>query len=366
MKFTVSQEALLKPLQAVAGVVEKKQTMPVLSNVLMIVENGQLSLTGSDTELELLAKLPLVGESVDGEITVPARKLLDIVRALNHDKIDVQLDGDKMVIKAGRSRFSLATLPANDFPSIERSESDFSIELKQTDLRSIIDSVSFAMAQQDVRQYLNGMLFEVSDHLLRLVATDGHRLALSNVKVDIERDEAFQAIVPRKAVAELSKLFAEPESTVMLSFSPHHIRAESQSLIFISRLLDGRFPEYDRVLPKDGDKQIIADRETLKAGFNRASILCNEKFSGVRLDLKEDSLTIFANNQEQEEAEEQLPVEYQGERLEIGFNVSYLLDVLNVLKNSNVELALGGSNSSALIKDPDDDSACYVVMPIRL
>lgn len=366
MKFTISQEALLKPLQAVAGVVEKRQTMPVLSNVLMVVSNGQLSLTGTDTELELLARLPVADGSMDGEITVPARKLLDIVRSLNTDKIDVQKDGDKIVVKAGRSRFSLATLPANEFPSIERSEPDFSFTVQQADLRTLIDRVGFAMAQQDVRQYLNGMLFEVREGLLRAVATDGHRLAMADMQALTNVSDVSQSIVPRKAVVELAKLFADAESEVVLSFSPHHVRAESADLVFISRLLDGRFPEYERVLPKGGDKTVIADRETLKSGFGRASILCNEKFGGIRMDLQSDSMTVFANNQEQEEAEEQLSVEYTGDRLEIGFNVTYLLDVLNVLRSDNVRFILGDSNSSALVQDPEDESATYVVMPIRL
>ncbi|MCG8535552.1 MAG: DNA polymerase III subunit beta [Pseudomonadales bacterium] len=367
MHFTIDRDKLLKPLQQVAGVVERRQTLPVLSNVLIVVEGDQLSLTGTDMEIELVARVPLENSFESAEITVPAKKLLDICKSLpDETNIDFTTDDQKLILKCGRSRFSLATLPSNEFPNLEETTGSTSFSINQGYLKSVIDRTGFAMAQQDVRFYLNGMLFEVSTNLLRAVATDGHRLALCNAEIQCEMDAPLQAIVPRKGVLELAKLFADMDSDVSVSLSGNHIRVESADLRFTSKLVDGKFPDYDRVLPRNSDKTITSEKSDMKQCFQRVAILSNEKYRGVRLRFEENSLTTVANNPEQEEAEESININYGGGELEIGFNVNYLLDVLNVIRSDSVKIELADSNSSALITDSEDDSARYVVMPMRL
>ena len=367
MNFSIEREKLLKPLQQVVGVVERRQTLPVLSNVLMVVDGDTLSLTGTDLEVELVARIGLEQSYSHAEITVPAKKLLDICKSLPDESvIQFSLDDQKLAIKAGRSRFSLATLPANEFPNLEDAIGQVNFSINQGYLKSIIDRTAFAMAQQDVRFYLNGMLFEVSTNLLRTVATDGHRLALCKADIQCEVEKPFQAIVPRKGVLELAKLFNDMDSDIAIAMSANHVRVESPDLRFTSKLIDGKFPDYERVLPKLGDKTVLADKGETRSCFSRVAILSNEKYRGVRLRLVTGSLTTVANNPEQEEAEETINVDYQGAELEIGFNVNYLLDVLTVIRSDTVKIQLADSNSSALITDAEDDSASYVVMPMRL
>ncbi|MEE2732212.1 MAG: DNA polymerase III subunit beta [Pseudomonadota bacterium] len=367
MNFTIEREKLLRPLQQVAGVVERRQTLPVLSNVLMVVDGDTLSLTGTDLEVELVAHVALEGQYEHAEITVPAKKLLDICKSLpDESSIQFSTEEQKLSVKAGRSRFSLATLPSNEFPNLEDATGNVTFSINQGYLKSVIDRTGFAMAQQDVRFYLNGMLFEVSTNLLRAVSTDGHRLALCNAEIQVEVESPVQAIVPRKGVLELSKLFADMDADVSVSLSANHIRVESVDLRFTSKLIDGKFPDYERVLPKNSDKTVISDKNEMKQCFSRVSILSNEKYRGVRLRFENGSLTTVANNPEQEEAEETINVDYAGGELEIGFNVNYLLDVMNVIRSENVKLQLADSNSSALVTDANDDSAMYVVMPMRL
>lgn len=367
MHFNIDREKLLKPLQQVAGVVERRQTLPVLSNVLMIVEGDSLSLTGTDMEVELVARIPLEASFDNAEITVPAKKLLDICKSLpDETQIEFTTDDQKLILKCGRSRFSLATLPSNEFPNLEDSTGDVSFSINQDYLKSVIDRTGFAMAQQDVRFYLNGMLFEVSTNLLRAVATDGHRLALCNAEIQCEVDSVVQAIVPRKGVLELSKLFSDMDSDVAVTLSGNHLKVESSDLRFTSKLVDGKFPDYMRVLPKNSDKTVLSDKSEMKQCFSRVSILSNEKYRGVRLRFVDGNLTTVANNPEQEEAEESINIDYSGAELEIGFNVNYLLDVLNVIRSDTVKFQLADSNSSALVTDSEDESASYVVMPMRL
>lgn len=367
MKLTISRDQLLKPLQQVSGVVEKRQTLPVLSNVLMVVNNSKLSLTGTDLEVELHSSTPLSGEFMDGEITVPARKLLDICKSLPASaELEIKLDNQKLVLKSSKSRFSLTTLPANDFPVSEEGVSAYSFTINQKELKKLIEKTAFAMAQQDVRYYLNGMLFEVTAGRLRTVSTDGHRLAMCDAVADAQNIEKLQVIVPRKGVQELSRLLTDETANVTITLGTNHIRATLDNVTFSSKLIDGKFPDYERVLPKGGDKIVLSNREDLRHSLQRAAILSNEKFRGVRLSLTPDLLRIQATNPEQEEAEDDLTVEYAGASLEIGFNVQYLLDVLNALNSNTAKLTLGDSNSSALVQDADDGSAVYVVMPMRL
>ncbi|WHU42283.1 DNA polymerase III subunit beta [Pseudomonas fulva] len=358
---------MLKPLQLVAGVVERRQTLPVLSNVLLVVQGQQLSLTGTDLEVELVGRVQLEEPAEPGEITVPARKLMDICKSLPSDVlIDIKLDEQKLLVKAGRSRFTLSTLPANDFPTVEEGPGSLTCNLEQSKLRRLIERTSFAMAQQDVRYYLNGMLLEVSRNTLRAVSTDGHRLALCSMSAPIEQDDRHQVIVPRKGILELARLLTEPEGMVSIVLGQHHIRATTGEFTFTSKLVDGKFPDYERVLPKGGDKLVIGDRQALREAFSRTAILSNEKYRGIRLLLAAGQLKIQANNPEQEEAEEEISVDYDGSSLEIGFNVSYLLDVLGVMTTEQVRLILSDSNSSALLQEAGNDDSSYVVMPMRL
>lgn len=367
MHFTIQREALLKPLQLVAGVVERRQTLPVLSNVLLVVEGQQLSLTGTDLEVELVGRVTLEDAAEPGEITVPARKLMDICKSLPNDAlIDIRVDEQKLVVKAGRSRFALSTLPANDFPTVEEGPGSLTFTLVQSKLRRLIERTSFAMAQQDVRYYLNGMLIEVQTGVLRAVATDGHRLAMCSMEAAIENTEKHQVIVPRKGILELARLLTEQDGEVSIVLGQHHVRATTGEFTFTSKLVDGKFPDYERVLPRGGDKLVIGDRQALREAFSRTSILSNEKYRGIRLQLATGQLKIQANNPEQEEAEEEVAVDYTGSSLEIGFNVSYLLDVLGVMTTDQVRLILSDSNSSALVQEAGNDDSSYVVMPMRL
>ncbi|MFT6429524.1 MAG: DNA polymerase-3 subunit beta [Halopseudomonas sp.] len=367
MQFTIQREALLKPLQLVAGVVERRQTLPVLSNVLLVVDGNTLSLTGTDLEVELVGRIQLEEAAEAGEITVPARKLMDICKSLPDDAaLSFKLEDNKAVIKAGRSRFTLATLPASDFPNVEEGPGSMSFSVNQNKLRRLIERTSFAMAQQDVRYYLNGMLLEINKGQLRAVATDGHRMAMCTLDADIDYQERYQLIVPRKGILELARLLGEADDLVSIVLGTHHIRATTGDFTFTSKLVDGKFPDYERVLPRGGDKIVLADRQVLRNAFSRTAILSNEKYRGIRLMLSDSLLKIQANNPEQEEAEEDIAVDYTGSALEIGFNVSYLLDVMNVLSNEQVKLILSDANSSALVQESESDDSVYVVMPMRL
>lgn len=367
MKFTVSRDALLKPLNLVAGVVERRQTLPILANVLMVLDGDHLSLTGTDLEVELVGRVQLSGKTEPGEVTVPARKLVDICKSLPEGSdIHFVLKEGKVTVKSGRSRFTLSTLPAREFPNVEDSMGTHQFRVKQGQLKRLIDRTGFAMAQQDVRYYLNGMLWELDDKQLRVVATDGHRLALCTLPERLDTDGETQVILPRKGVLELSRLLLEEEAEIAVVIGSNHIRATTDEFTFTSKLVDGKFPDYQRVLPRSPDKVVVGSRLELRQAFTRTAILSNEKYRGVRLKVTENNLDIVANNPEQEEAEETVPVQYSGEKLEIGFNVSYLLDVLGVLSGDEVKLSLSDPNSSALLEESEEGDSLYVVMPMRL
>ncbi|SHI23696.1 DNA polymerase III subunit beta [Ferrimonas marina] len=366
MLFTISRDALFKPLQLVSGAVERRHNLPILANVLLDVNGDLLKITGTDLEVELVGQVQLEGEVRPGRTTVPARKFLDICKSLpDSSEIRIEQQDNRLLIRSGRSRFSLATLPAEEFPDIGDWQGDLQFTLAQGVLKSLIEATQFSMAHQDVRYYLNGMLFETEGQVLRTVSTDGHRLAVSHRTLDMDLPQK-QVIVPRKGVVELARLFEDEAAEITLCIGDSSIRAVTKDAIFTSKLVDGRFPDYRRVLPKDGDKTVVAERELLRQAFARASILSNEKFRGVRLLLESDKLTITANNPEQEEAEEVMDLEYGYDVLEIGFNVSYVLDVLNALKEERVKISLGGPNSSALFENSDNEESMYVVMPMRL
>lgn len=366
MKITLSKHLILEPLQHVLGAIERRQTIPALSNVLFRVDNGVLSLTGTDLEIELFSSVP-VSCDVSFEVTLPARKLLEICKNLpDESELNLSVAQGKATLICDRSRFVLATLPAEEFPRIEGVDLITEIQIPQGELRKAIEKSSFAMAQQDVRYYLNGLMLELGNGSLRSVATDGHRLSLCEKKIDLHIQESKQVIVPRKGVVELQKLLSESEDPVLLGLSNNHIRATVGSLCFTSKLIDGRFPDYERVIPTDSDKDILVDKVLFKHALARTSILSNEKYKGVRLTVEGDTMRIQTQNPEQEEAEEELSVTYGGGSVEIGFNVTYLLDVLNVVSGEKIQISLKDSNSSCLITEPDNSSCRYVIMPMRL
>ncbi|MHB0774999.1 DNA polymerase III subunit beta [Halomonas sp. WWR20] len=367
MKFSISREALLRPLSLVAGVVERRQTLPVLSNVLIEVQDTQLSLTGTDLEVELIGRAAPSQVDEPGSATVPARKLMDICKSLpDQSEITFTLEDGRAVLRAGRSRFTLSTLPVAEFPNIESGQSSTTLALPRGTLKHLIDSTAFAMAQQDVRYYLNGLLLELRNHLVRTVATDGHRLAVCSSSADIELEPAQKLIIPRKGVLELVRLLDGSNEPVELTLGENHVRANTGEFTFTSKLVDGKFPDYERVVPRGGDKVFVADRAELRQVLSRTAILSNEKYRGVRLQLEEGNLRVMANNPEQEEAEENVAIEYSGDTLEIGFNVGYLVDVLSVLESDRVQMTLSDPNSSALMEEPGGGDAMYVVMPMRL
>ena len=364
MKFSVAREALLKPLQAVIGVVERRQTMPILSNVLLITKDNQLSVTATDLEVELVAQADVETEA-GGEITVSGRKLLDICRALPEGTVvEISASGEKLVVRAGRSRFNLATLPAAEFPVVEDIKAGQSISVSQEVLGRLFDKTYFSMAQQDVRYYLNGLLLETGGGQLRAVATDGHRLALCQANVDGKLDEQ-QVIVPRKGVLELQRLMSG-DGDLNIELGSNHIRIQLEGIRFTSKLIDGRFPEYERVIPKESANELKADRGSFQGALQRTAILSNEKYRGIRLVIRDSGVILQAHNPEQEEAEEELEVEYSGEDIEIGFNVNYLLDALSAVESGEVTLSVQDSNSSCLIREPGNDDCKFVVMPMRL
>lgn len=367
MKFRVSREALLGPLNLVAGVVERRQTLPVLANVLLNLDGKHLSITGTDLEVELVGRVTLDDAGENGEVTVPARKLTDICKSLPEGaQLEFSVSESRATLRSGRSRFTLTTLPAREFPNIEDSIGTHQFTLKQNELRRLIDRTGFAMAQQDVRYYLNGMYLELRAGRLRAVATDGHRLAVCTFPGTLKDLDDTQVIVPRKGVLELARLMQDDDGEVVIILGSNHLRATTPTFTFTSKLVDGKFPDYERVLPRAADKILQASRLDLRQAFTRTAILSNEKYRGVRLKLSSDTLEIEANNPEQEQAEESLPVQYGGEPLEIGFNVGYLLDVLGVLSGDEVRFSLGDSNSSALLEEVEGGDSLYVVMPMRL
>ncbi len=365
MKLSASREAFLNPLQAVIGVVERRQTMPILANILIVARAGKVSLTATDLEVEMVAVADIAADG-DGEVTLPGRKLLDICKALGDGgKIEISISGEKATVRSGRSRFTLATLPATEFPVIEDIHAQQSIGLQQGALKRLLEKTQFSMAHQDVRYYLNGLLLEIQKGRLRGVATDGHRLALCDVSFDGETDGSHQVIVPRKGVLELQRLLAD-DGELTLSLGTNHIRVEVGSIRFTSKLIDGRFPDYQRVIPKQGGSFILANREDLRHSLYRTAILSNEKYRGIRLDMAKNALRIQAHNPEQEEAEEELEVSYDGDAMEVGFNVNYLMDALGALDGDQVNVQISDPSSSCLIWDAGTDGCKYVVMPMRL
>ena len=368
MKLTATREQILLPLQGVIGVVERKQTMPILANVLIAAQGsgaGRLSFTGTDLEVELVASGEATVQQA-GEITVPGRKLLEIIRALpDKTQVTLAVEGDKVKVSGGRSRFVLSSLPASEFPMVEEISAQQALIVPQAELKKLIEKTHFSMAQQDVRYYLNGTLLETDVKVLRAVATDGHRLAIAEATLVEPATTAQQVIVPRKGILELQRILGN-EGEVQLSIGTNHVRATVGDVRFTSKLIDGKFPEYSRVIPANPTKIVTAARDSLRQSLHRTAILSNEKYRGVRLNLSTGVLAVQAHNPEQEEAEDSVEVSYQGDEVEIGFNVTYLLDALSAVEGETVEIGLTDANSSCLIRSPATANVRYVVMPMRL
>jgi DNA polymerase-3 subunit beta len=367
MKFTTKRDQLLKGLQFVTGVVERRQSLPILSHVLIRAQNNRLSLVGSDLEIELTGHAELIENEHTFETTVSGRKLMDICRTLPENAdICFQLDGAKAAVIAGKSRFSLVTLPSSDFPLAAFESSGKSVKCLQSDFAALLESTSFAMAQQDVRFYLNGLFFEANAGNMCSVATDGHRLAVR--KMDFPGlTEPTQFILPRKGVFELLRLLSKDEGKMLsMLIGPNAIRLESDTFTFVSRLIEGKFPDYRRVIPQGGDKKALVDRDTLKHALARAAILTNEKYHAVRLHFSSGVLLITATNTEQEEAKEEISMNYEGESLEMGFNVNYLLDVLSAVPSGDVTFTLSSADNSVLIYSDALEKAQFVIMPMSL
>jgi DNA polymerase-3 subunit beta len=362
----IPRDALLKPLQAVSGIVERRHTLPILANVLLEQKEGRLFVTATDLEMQITANSELPGKQ-EQSVTVGARKLQDLLRALpDGATLTVETAAGKMTVRAARSRFNLQTLPATDYPRMGLSkEQQQSISLPQRQFRGLLKLAEFAMAQQDIRYYLNGMLLVIDKETLQAVATDGHRLSYASISVP--GDHARQEVIlPRKTVLELGKLLEDSDEALAIDILANQVRFRFSNIELVSKVVDGKFPDYNRVIPTGHSKRLELSRAELLQALQRAAILSNEKFRGVRLVLGSGQLKIICTNSEQEEAEEELEVDYRGEGLDIGFNITYLLDVLQNVTTDKVVLFLGDANSSALITMQDRADYKYVVMPMRI
>jgi len=361
------RDTLLAPLQSVSGIVERRHTLPILSNVLLEKKGDRLTLLATDIEIQITTSTEGAMGDGDGAVTVGARKLQEILRSLSdNSEVSLVMEDKRLQVRSGKSRFSLQTLPANDFPRMTISEGDtrqFSISQKA--FRQLIAKTQYGMAAQDVRYYLNGLLLLVEGKELRAVATDGHRLAYASVEIeaDLPRQEM---ILPRKTVLELNRLLVDTDDALNITLAPNQIRFAFGSVVLVSKLIDGKFPDYERVVPATLKNHMTVARQTLMQAMQRAAILTNEKFRGVRVVLSENSLKLIAANAEQEEAQEEIEVNYTGDPIDVGFNVGYLLDVLNNVHAEEIQWSFNDANSSALITLPGNARFKYVVMPMRI
>ncbi len=368
MVFIKSQrDTLLGPLQSVSGIVERRHTLPILSNVLLEKRGDLLTLLATDIEIQITTTTSGADGDGDGAVTVGARKLQEILRSLPEStEITLTLDDRRLQIKGGKSRFNLQTLPADDFPRMTLNEGETKqFSISQKDFRQLIAKTQYGMAAQDVRYYLNGLLLLVEGNELRAVATDGHRLAYASIGIetDLPRQEM---ILPRKTVLELNRLMADTDDRIDIAMSTNQVRFAFGSIVLVSKLIDGKFPDYERVIPPVLKNHMTVGRQILMQAMHRAAILTNEKFRGVRIVLSENNLKLIAANAEQEEAVEEIEVQYTGDIIDVGFNVGYLLDVLNNVHSDEILWSFNDANSSALISVPGNDNFKYVVMPMRI
>lgn len=364
--FKGPRNQILEPLQSVCGIVEKRHTLPILSNVLMEKVGDRLTLLATDIEIQIKTGAAATGTDA-AALTVGARKLQDILRSLPEDaEVNLSFEDKRLQLKAGRSRFNLQTLPAEDFPRMAQAESGQTrLNVTQKQFKRLLALVQYAMAQQDIRYYLNGLLLVVKGNEMRMVATDGHRLAYASETLS-EQQQPIEVILPRKTVLELSRQLADNDDALEIVLSPTQALFRFGAIEFISKLIDGKFPDYERVIPQGHGNLIKFSRTGLLQSLLRAKILTNEKTPGVRLVFTKGSLKIISNNTEREEAQEEIEIDFQGDSIDIGFNVNYLLDVLNNVSADEIECRLGDSNSSALFSLPGNESFKYVVMPMRI
>ncbi|MFP6807841.1 MAG: DNA polymerase III subunit beta [Pseudomonadales bacterium] len=368
MKFSIDRSKLLEPLQVAASVVERKQTIPVLGNLLLLVEDGQLALTGTDQELELTARTSEVRCEQAGQTTIPAKKLLDICRSLSEEAaVEFSLSDNHLNIASGRFKSHLATLPTEDFPKVQMIEPDVTIKIAADNLHNLLHKTSFAMAQQDVRYFFNGLLVELVDNKLTFVATNGQRLAISFIEDIDSGNKDRQFIIPRKGVSELLKLVPDDAGIMVeLRFSNNHMQAIFDNAVLTTKLIDATYPDYGKAIPENGSKLVSGDRRELREALIRTAILSNEMYRNVRLQLESGKLEIHSNNPQQEAAEESVIVDYSGDPLEIGFSVNYLIDALSVIDGDRVQIIFGDAKSACLLVDPDEINSRYVVSPMIL
>ncbi len=363
-----AQEKLLQALQSVAGIVERRHTLPILANVLLRKNGAQIEFTTSDLEIQVRTTAELGGDDGSFATTVGARKLIDILRALPSDQVvSLSAAQNKLTLVGGKSRFTLQTLPSDDFPLVNEAV-DFgpAFSIPQKTLRDLINQVHFAMAVHDIRYYLNGILFIAEGKTLTLVATDGHRLALAQSTLASEMPSKQEVILPRKTVLELQRLLKDEDTPIEMRFAANQAQFSFSGMEFVTKLVEGKFPDYNRVIPKNHKNTLVLGRAPLLACLQRAAILTSEKFKGVRVNVEPGVLRIAASNAEQEEAKEELEVDYDGDAIEIGFNVTYLIDMLSNISQEMVKLELQDTNASALITVPDQPGFKYVVMPMRI
>ncbi|MGA8515910.1 MAG: DNA polymerase III subunit beta [Burkholderiaceae bacterium] len=362
-----TQEKLLSTLQSVSGIVERRHTLPILANVLIRKTGDQLQLTTSDLEIQIRTSAQMDGDTGNYSTTVGARKLIDILRTMPSDQtVSIESSASKLVLKGGKSRFTLQTLPAEDFPLVQEAASFGPVfSVPQKTLKELLAQVSFAMAVHDIRYYLNGILFVAEGKTLSLVATDGHRLAFSSAQLDVEVPKQ-EVILPRKTVIEMQRLLSDSEGQIEMQFAGNQAKFSFGGMEFVTKLVEGKFPDYNRVIPKNHKNIITLGRAALLATLQRTAILTSEKFKGVRLNIEPGTLRVASNNAEQEEAVDELDIDYAGDAIEIGFNVTYLIDALGNMPQEMVRLELSDSNSSALFTIPDNATFKYVVMPMRI
>ena len=364
MNIIINSEEFVAHLSSVVGVVDRKQTMQILGHVLISGQSGEITITATDLEVQISSSFK-ANISDDFSITLPGRKLFDILRSLGDTDVEIISNDEVVTLKTAKSKFSLQQLPANEFPLFEKPDAEQSFKIPQKDLASLMNKTQFAMAQQDVRFYLNGLLLEINPENLNVVGTDGHRLAKTNRTVDKKKINEQSCIVPRKAIQELTRSLSDSKDC-KVSLVDNQASFAFSSITLTTKLIDGTFPDYNRVIPSETSTNIILDTNVLKPALQRVAILANEKFKGVRIDINKDKITISSENPEQEQAVEEIDVEDSGASLSIGFNVSYLIDAVNACKGELVNLGVNDENTSALITDPSDPNTKYVVMPMRL
>lgn len=362
-----TQDKVLSVFQSVSGIVERRHTLPILANVMLRKTGNALQFTTSDLEIQIRTTAELDGDSGSFTTTVGARKLIDILRTMPADQtVTLESSQNKLILKGGKSKFTLQTLPAEDFPLVQEA-ANFgpAFSVPQKTLKELLGQVSFAMAVHDIRYYLNGILFVAEGKQLSLVATDGHRLAFASATLDVDVPKQ-EVILPRKTVLEMQRLLSDAEGAIEMQFASNQAKFTFGGMEFVTKLVEGKFPDYNRVIPKNHKNGIVLGRQPLLASLQRTAILTSDKFKGVRLNIDPGTLRVASNNAEQEEAVDELDIDYNGDSIEIGFNVTYLIDVLTNMEQDMVKVELSDSNSSALVTIPDNHSFKYVVMPMRI